>query len=48
MTSQQIQEETNPQILHERLSSPEIRKYERRLIKRKLARLHEENMEVQQ
>ena len=47
MTSQEIQDQNNPQILHERLSSPEIRKAERRLIKLKLARLHREKMDVQ-
>jgi len=39
MTSQEIQKETNPQILHERLASKEIRKAERRLIKRRLWRM---------
>ena len=39
MTSKEIQEENNPQILHERLSSKEIRKAERRLIKRRLWRM---------
>ena len=46
MTTQEIQDQNNPQILHERLSSPEIRKAERRLIKRKLARLRSHPNEI--
>ena len=48
MTTEAIQKEINATELNKRLKDKDVRKKERRLLKRRLAQLHKETMQEQQ